>query len=958
MAVEKDVRSELGKLPAGLKEQYKIIYRDILESGHSTTSIARKTFSWILAAQRILTVEEMIAAVALDDDGFYHTDLDIPRLLDVCRNLVVVTSTNYASKQMTFQLVHLSVREFLEQLPEFSAEQVHTVAVSRLLDNFSSSPWLERNISMREKPLQVLRDYTIYLFEHAELSLLATPECDLALKMSSFLFDNRYNPTAMLYEWHHVIDELRERSILPEDFPDLPFYAKRSSDMRNAEGLHLVCLHGLLSILQILDDDERIPWKAFSSKYLSRALYGAVRHGKFAVAKWLLERQIVHPDEAHDHVPALFSAVWDRHEEIVGLLLDYGADPLLKHENGFDLTPWSMVFQRPPRRVRVYSEYNYAIFKRMFDSIELLHKETPDRYSSLGFDWKHESLFAALRANWYDASQFLIRRGANDRLLKSRSADVPRNQWQSSNLQIAVMYSGFLVIEALLDRSLKYSSNPAKKSNISLQLESREHLAYVNCLDDHGRSALHYLMDRKSSGVEESEEIMRLLLKHGADPTVVSDKKITALHIAAAIGSTNMMRELMEEGLDLEARDFCGASALHIASGGAHRTSRVIRYLMYHGLEPLGRDSDGRTPLHYAAKACNVPALEGLLEFLLGRDGLSLSGAKRVATAQTLSGSPDIGFDSYEKLVEYVNVADFSGKSPLHVVGNGKFWLEVDRANVNHPTILEIKNTVRLLVDLGAKLNLTAGSKTPLLTLLSHYEQGGEIAAKELLVKGADPNIPDAKGATALHHRTLHWQDELIEDLLNAGANIEAKDHDLRTPLHWACSSPYPQAARWLLLHDADFEARDRTGATPLHIAAKACYQTERAMAMLIQKGADVQSADYSGATPLHLAAKAGKLHAVRTLIRYDANPEAVDNHGKTAMHYVAMQASIINENEDTYAKYTTTWLYLFKCSEEWCQRNKTRPYQLLRRSHSQVLRTDRSWGDFGQIKSVMLAQP
>lgn len=965
MAVEKDVRSQLGKLPAELKEQYKIIYRDILESAQSTSSIARKTFSWILAAQRILTVEETIAAVALDDDGFYHTDLDIPRLLDICRNLVVVTSINYASKQMAFQMVHLSVREFLEQLPEFSAEQVHTVAVSRLLNDFNPSLRLEKNVPMREKSLQALRDYTIYLFEHAEMSLLATPECDLAPKMSSFLFDSRYNPTAMFNERNHVIDEFYERSILPQDFPDLPLYEKRRYTRLKAGGLDLVCVHGLLSILQVLGNDKRIPWEAHSSEQLGRALYMAASHGKSAVAKWLLERQIVHPDEAHGHVPALYTAVWDQHEEIVGLLLEYGADPLSRREHGFLSTPWNRVFNLSQRRK--FSNYNYSIFIRIFDSIEILHKD--DEKLSLGFDWKHESLFEALRANWDEASQFLIGRGANDRLQTSQRADefVDIDERQSSTLQIAVKYSGFLVIEALLDRSLERSLNHATQSIISLRLESREHLAYINYLDNHGRSALHYLMDRQSSGIAEGEEIMRLLLKHGADPTAVSDKKFTALHIAAAIGSTNMIRELVKEGLDLEAQDICGATTLHIASRGAHRTPQVIRYLTDSAQEPLGRDSDGWTPLHYAAHSCNLPALEALLEVLLGRDGLSLSGAKRVATAHNLSGSAGMGFGPYRKLVEYVNVVDDEGNSPLHVVGTNRGLSQHDEANENEQTILEIKDTVRLLVDLGANLNSTAGGKTPLLSLMAlsrHRRAGGEIAANELLNQGADPNIPDSKGATALHHRTCYWNDKPIEDLLNAGADIEAKDHDLCTPLHWACRNPWPQTARRLLLRDANCGARDRTGAIPLHCAANARYHTTEAAAMLIKKGADVQSADYSGATPLHLAAQAGKLHRVRLVIRYNANPEAVDMDEKTAMHYAAEQASIINENGDEdedyeyiRPKHIATWLSLYKCSEKWCQQNMTRPKTLFKRTRSQILRTDRSWGDFNQIKSEVLTR-
>lgn len=91
MLVEKDIRLELGKLPAELKEQYVIIYRDILGAAPSTASIARKTFSWILAAQRALTAKELIVAVALDDDGSYHMDLDVSRLLDICRNLILET---------------------------------------------------------------------------------------------------------------------------------------------------------------------------------------------------------------------------------------------------------------------------------------------------------------------------------------------------------------------------------------------------------------------------------------------------------------------------------------------------------------------------------------------------------------------------------------------------------------------------------------------------------------------------------------------------------------------------------------------------------------------------------------------------------------------------------------------------------------------------------------------------
>ena len=389
----------------------------------------------------------------------------------------------------------------------------------------------------------------------------------------------------------------------------------------------------------------------------------------------------------------------------------------------------------------------------------------------------------------------------------------------------------------------------------------------------------------------------------------------------------------------------------------------MIHYLTDNGQEPLERDSYGWTPLHYAVKSCNIPALEALLDILLARDGLSLSEAKRVVKARSLNCNADIGFGPYKKLVEYVNVADDQGNSLLHMTGTERDLSPHGKANENEQVIMEIKDTVRLLINLGATLNSTAGSKTslpPFLALLSRDEAGAEIAAKELLNQGANPKILDSKRATALHHKARLWDDKLIEDLLNAGVDIEAKDDDLCTPLHRACGTWCPRAAMQLLLHDADCGARDLTGATPLHHAAKAKCHTHEAEAMLIKKGADVQSADYFGATPLHLAAKAGKLTSVLVLTRYNANPEAVDMCGKTAMHYVAESASIVKDGWDPcrIENYIKTWLRLFHCSEQWCQRNKTRPRTLFKRPRSQILRTDQSWGDFSQIKSEALTRP
>ena len=114
---------------------------------------------------------------------------------------------------------------------------------------------------------------------------------------------------------------------------------------------------------------------------------------------------------------------------------------------------------------------------------------------------------------------------------------------------------------------------------------------------------------------------------------------------------------------------------------------------------------------------------------------------------------------------------------------------------------------------------------------------------------------------------------------------------------------------------------------------------------------------DVSGATPLHYAARVGHLDACSTLIDHGANPEDVASNGKTPLHYAAEYAStnIVNEDEYEFPEDSATWLHLLEASEEWCQRNKTRPRPFIKRTQSQMLRTNQCWGDFSKMKSKTL---
>ena len=92
----------------------------------------------------------------------------------------------------------------------------------------------------------------------------------------------------------------------------------------------------------------------------------------------------------------------------------------------------------------------------------------------------------------------------------------------------------------------------------------------------------------------------------------------------------------------------------------------------------------------------------------------------------------------------------------------------------------------------------------------------------------------------------------MAKALIDAGADIHAKDGRGATPLHIAASNGHADMAKALIDAGADIHAKDKVGATPLHHAALG-DETETAKA-LINAGADVNAEDDFGQTPLDFA--------------------------------------------------------------------------------------------------------
>lgn len=350
--------------------------------------------------------------------------------------------------------------------------------------------------------------------------------------------------------------------------------------------------------------------------------------------------------------------------------------------------------------------------------------------------------------------------------------------------------------------------------------------------------------------IENHEDVVRVLLNHGADIEHEDKNGCRALHHAAMHGNANIVGLLLSRGANVRAVNVDGDSALHIAACMDNADACVL--LLDAGAEVNLANASRKTPLHVVSDV--TPFEECMPDRVIARNFVTVCKVllRRGADVHAMSsfGTP---------LMHAIRAGN-------HVVADVLLCHGADmRPNANGVTPLYVASTVRavqLLLLHGADVDArTCLGCTP---LWGACEYGRLDVAVALLDAGADIDVVDSRGATPLSMAVQNDHLNVAHVLLVRGAAVDSLSLQ-RPPVTVAAARGNVPMLRMLL----ERGGRD-VASRPFHLVVASSCGAVETCAMLLDAGADCD-APHDGHTPLHEACIAGCIDIVRMLLRRGA---------------------------------------------------------------------------------------
>ena len=430
-------------------------------------------------------------------------------------------------------------------------------------------------------------------------------------------------------------------------------------------------------------------------------------------------------------------------------------------------------------------------------------------------------------------------------------------------------------------------------------------------MDEDGNSdVVEVVMAEQHSSVEDADDALVVIDSTAYERAInecklgilaTSDDLDQALRFAAKTADVHFVASLLERGANINSRSRGGMTACHLAAYMGHTDVLVILLENDASVDCVDGEILFRTCghnlsisnphlIHLAALRGHLSSLQVLLERFEGYHCLNEH------TFNILEWAVDSGLTELAGIFlqrgtnvskSFLTTARIGHEGALRVLlGHGGISHQIHQTSLLFASKYGHEVVVRLLLETG-KANADFQNMWGETPLLLASQNGHKAVVRLLLETGkADANYKDISGRTPLLLASQNGHEAVVRLLLETGkADANSKDTSDRTPLHYASKNGHEAVVRLLLeTGKADANLKDPWSRTPLLLASEDGH--EAVVRLLLETGkADANLKDTSDRTPLHYASKNGHEAVVRLFLETGkANADSKNILGETPL--------------------------------------------------------------------------
>ena len=452
---------------------------------------------------------------------------------------------------------------------------------------------------------------------------------------------------------------------------------------------------------------------------------------------------------------------------------------------------------------------------------------------------------------------------------------------------------------ALLDNYIKKKADVKKRKyppvikaiqeeeNLALFLETIDQYD-LEATDDEGNTAVMWAV------MKNKPNYLKMLMCKKASPDVCNNEGIFPLHKAVDTGNEQLVEILCQCGADIDVVDGAGQTATH--SAVYHESIPMLMTLLKYHVNVNIADHKGKTALFLAVWKNHPDMIRLLLE-----NNAEVNTTKEVNFNQDANSEfAKVTPAMYAAATGYIR-----GLELLMNFGADPHFRENDhkRSALFYASLYNQKQCVDIIVresDFGK-------------TLIEACNKGHVDYVKLLLEFNPDLEATDNQGETAIAKTTKHKDTDLLEILLEAGAELDPDlpNEDSKSPLMSAAYHGNAEHMKILLDKGASVSRINKNKYTALWFAAD--NGNLKCLRMLLEAGAPPNLASSRG-TPLMAATSSGYLDCFKVLLEHGSEINYRNDKGDCAVTFAAPRCSdeymklLIDNNANLHVENRDGW--------------------------------------------------